>query len=374
MDGKLSLAGIFRAHAAEFLAACASRLPSYVAFALWSIIRCRTAALGGRVLRCAACGHEQWRYNSCRHRACPQCEGDKDAAWCQARQSELLPTHYFHLVFTVSHTLNNLFLANKRVCFSLLFQAAAKTVQKVGRQRLKGARLGFFAILHTWGQLLNFHPHIHLVIPGGGVSADGKWIMSSRKKRYFASTKVLALVFRAILIKSLKRAYRERKIVFDGDFEALINSALQKPWLVHAQPPFASPSQLLKYLSRYTRKVAFSNSRLVSYDKELISFSFKDYANAAKKKLCHMHVLEFMRRFLLHVPPPRFVRIRHFGFMAGKGRNPTIEKLKSLIAGLLPVVAKAVAKSMQIAVGCPLCGASTLLLVATLLPRRLNSS
>jgi hypothetical protein len=281
------------------------------------------------------------------------------------------------VVFTVSHELNSLFLNNERLCFTLFFQSVSRALQTVAESRLKG-RLGFFSILHTWGQKLDFHPHIHCVVPGGVLSGDGNtWISTSKKRRYFAPTKVLALVFRGIFIKTLKYAYKKGKLNFDGDFEALLNQAVMRPWVVHAQPPFGSAVQVLKYLSRYTRKVALTNSRLLSLQNGTVTFSFKDYADYSAKKLCRMKATEFIRRFLMHVPQPGFVRIRHYGFMAGKNRKKHLSKIKDLIAGLLPLIVLHPEVDQSFRPGtCPACGAQSIIIVADLpkTPLRADSS
>lgn len=363
MAAALTVAAIFRAHFPEFLEVH-PRLPVFLKKALFAIMNCRSGVLGSRVVECPQCGHREERPNSCRHRGCPQCEGAKDAAWMQARQDELLPVHYFHVVFTVPHVLNVLFLANPRLCYSLFFQAVAKTLLTVGRNRLK-ARLGFFAILHTWGQQLTVHHHIHCAVPGGGVKADGAWVNTSKRTRYFAPTKVLAAVFRGILLKALRSAYTKGKLTFNGDFEALLADAASRKWIVYAKPPFGGASAVLKYLSRYTRKVALSNSRLLGFDHGMVSFSFKDYAGGVVRKVARMQAVEFMRRFLQHVPPPGFVRIRYYGFMAGKGRKQRLARLREVIAGLLPVVVNPLSADPDTFVPgrCPKCRLGVLLVV-----------
>ena len=377
MQARLTVAELFRTHAQEFLGMYGKLVPGYQKKALWSLARCQTAALGGSIVECTACGHRESRYNSCRSRGCPQCEGSKEAKWLLERESELLPVHYFHVVFTVSHVLNTLIINNQRRCFALFFQSVAKALQTVAQNRLKG-RLGFFSILHTWGQKLDFHPHIHCVVPGGCLSMDGNtWIPTSKERRYFAPTKVLAEVFRGIFIKALKRAYKDGKLKFDGNFEALINQAVSRNWVVHAQPPFGSATQVLKYLSRYTRKVALTNSRLVSLENGKVTFSFKDYADYSAKKYCRMQATEFIRRFLMHIPQPGFVRIRHYGFMTGKNRKQRLASLRDLIAGLLPVIISHPESDQSFKPGtCPNCGATSLTVVADLpkLPLRTDSS
>jgi hypothetical protein len=363
-NNRLTVAEIFRGHGRDFLSEHGTKVPGYQKKALWLLANCQTAALGGHLVKCGNCEHKEYRHNSCRHRGCPQCEGTKEAKWLLAREEELLPVHYFHVVFTVPHVLNELFLNNQRQCFEALFQAVAKTLQTVAKNRLK-AKLGFFSILHTWGQQMDFHPHVHCVVPGGGLSLEGNnWISSSKKRRYFAPTKVLAEVFRGILVKALKRQFREGKLRCDGNFELLLNSAVARRWVVHAQPPFGSALQVLKYLSRYTRKVAITNSRLINCSNGKVTFSFKDYANGAVKKTCCMKTTEFIRRFLMHIPPPGFVRIRHYGFMAGKNRKALINQIKKLIAGLLPIVFKSPKSDGSFNPSCcPKCGKSALAII-----------
>lgn len=363
---RLTVAEAFRKHGEEFLQSYDTRLPSYQKRALWSLAHCQTEALGGTVRECSNCGHREYRFNSCRTRGCPQCEGSKEASWLPAREDELLPTHYFHIVFTLPHALNELILHNRRECFSAMFQAVAKTLQTVGQNRLK-AKLGFFCILHTWGQKLDFHPHIHCVVPGGGLSTDGKtWIATSKNRRYFAPTKVLGDVFRGILLKRLKRRFRAGKLKSNGNLEELFNLSVQQKWVVHAQPPFGSALQVLKYLSRYTRKVALSNSRLLSLEQGMVAFSFKDHADNCTKKICHLKATEFIRRFLMHIPQPGFVRIRYFGFMAGKNRKARLLELAQLIAGLLPLPAHQHTDDSFKPGHCPVCGMQAFTIVETL--------
>lgn len=362
MATALTVAEVFRVHAGEFLAAHGARLRGYIKKALWSIAHCRTGRLGSRIVACPKCGHREQRYNSCRHRGCPQCEGAKEAQWMKAREGELLPVPYFHVVFTVPHVLNALFISHPRQCYALFFQAVAKTILTVGRNRL-GARLGFFSILHTWGQPLTVHPHIHCVVPGGGIRPDGGWVFSSKRTRYLAPGKVLSEVFRGVLLKALRHAHSQGKLSFDGDFEELLSAAAARKWVVYAKPPFGGAQAVLRYLSRYTRKVALSNSRLISFDQDMVSFAFKDYAAGACRKVARMRAVEFMRRFLQHIPPPGFVRIRYYGFMAGKDRKRRLYCLREVIAGLLPVVIKAHMPDLFLPGRCPICRLGVLMVV-----------
>lgn len=330
MKARLTVAEIFWKFGEKFLEKY-PRLPSYIRFALWSLARCQTPLLGGSVVECNNCGKKSHVYNSCRHRACPQCEGAKSAQWMEERVIDLLPVHYFHVVFTLPHTLNEIVFNNQEACYNLLFAAVKKTLLTIGKNNLK-ANLGFFAILHTWGQKLSYHPHCHCVVPGGGISLDGtRWIHSSKHKRYFVPHKVLAAVFQGIFIAGLRKLHQQKKISYDSDFERLIVDTLAKDWVVHCKPPFSGPVEVIKYLARYTRKVAISNSRLVSIENCTVSFTFNDYSDCCKKKTARLSALEFIRRFLLHIPLPKFVRIRHFGFLGNSNKKVNLELCRNLL-------------------------------------------
>lgn len=360
MSSKLTLAEVLRHHGAELRYEYGRQLPGYQKQALWLFEHCRTASLGGHIHGCSTCGHQEYHHNSCRHRGCPQCEGAKEAQWLVKREEELLPVHYFHVVFTVPAVLNELFLGNQRECYAALFEAAAKTLKTVGQNRI-GAKLGFFAILHSWGQQLNFHPHLHCVVPGGGLASDGNWVSTSKKKRYLAPTKVLAEVFRGILLKRLAHHYRIGKLEFEGDFQQLLSTAAARKWVVSAKPPFGSPLAVLKYLSRYTRKVAISNSRLLELKDGKVTFKFRDYANEAKEKTISLRAVEFLRRFAMHIPPPGFMRIRYYGFMAGAQRVSKLKAIAAHIRELLPEIPHPEKANSSIkAKLCSACGAATI--------------
>lgn len=367
MSTRLSVAEIFRAHSKEFLSKYGTKIPGYQKRALASLMHCRSPYLGGHVYKCKECGHEETHYNSCRHRGCPQCEGSKEAKWLLERESELLPTHYFHVVFTTPHVLNELILHNQKVCFAILFKSVAKTLMTVAQNKLE-AQLGFFAILHTWGQLLDFHPHIHCVVPGGAIKPDGSWVATSKRRRYLFPQKVLAEVFRGIFIKELRAAFNQGKLQYSKNFEVLVQESVRLSWVVHAEPPFASPLHVLKYLSRYTRKVALSNSRLVSHKNNQVTFTWKDYADQCKTKHCTISATEFMRRFLMHIPVPRFVRIRHYGFMAGKDRKSRLKNLRQIILGLLPDVVHPKSDNSFQPGCCAKCGKQALVAITQILP------
>lgn len=372
----LTVGSIFRAHGREFLARFGEAIPAHQRRALRSLSLCRTKELGGHVVRCPECGYEREHYNSCYCRGCPQCEGSKEAAWLLERESELLPTPYYHVVFPLPHVFNELLLENQRVGFSLFFQAVAYTLKNVARRKL-GGELGFFCVLHTWGQLLTTHFHLHCVVPGGVMLPDGRWKASSQKGRYLLPEKALLLVFKGVFLRLLRRALAQGKLRYSGNFEELLYQAGCKRWTMHTEPPFGSPLHMLKYLSRYTRKVALSNSRLVSLNDGMVEFTWKDYANNCEKKVCRLNAIEFIRRFLSHIPPPGFVRIRHYGFMVGKKRKERLAALKDQILWILPKPIPHPVTDGSFQPGkCPECKRGALLIVAgiTKAPKRRDSS
>jgi hypothetical protein len=297
---------------------------------LLAIARCRTAALGGHLDECTRCGHRATiSYNSCRNRHCPKCQTAARERWIAARQRELLPTRYVHVVFTLPHRLAPLSLQNKKVLYDLLFRASAETLLEVARDpRHLGAELGFFTVLHTWSQKLGLHPHVHCVIPAGGLSLDHtQWIKS--RSRFFLSIKVLRRVFRGKFVAGLQRAFQEGQLNFHGEmtllaqpktFAAWLRPMFRNDWVVYAKPPFGGPQYVLQYLGRYTHRVAISNHRLVSFVDGKVTFRWRDSAHNNEQKLLTLTVDKFLRRFLLHVLPKGFVRIRNFGFLANRRR------------------------------------------------------
>src|SRR6267143_1817121 len=296
---------------------------------LLAIARCRTAALGGHLDECTRCGHRAISYNSCRNRHCPKCQTAARERWIAARQRELLPTRYVHVVFTLPQQLAPLALQNKKVIYDLLFRASAEALLEVARHpRHLGAEIGFFTVLHTWNQKLGLHPHVHCVIPTGGLSLDHThWVKS--RDRFFLSIHVLRRVFRGKFVAALKQAFRDRQLVFHGNltllaqprtFAAWLRPLFRKDWVVYSKPPFGGPEYVLQYLGRYTHRVAISNHRLVSYVKGKVTFRWRDSAHNNEQKLMSLSLDEFLRRFLLHLLPKGFVRIRNFGFLANRRR------------------------------------------------------
>jgi len=300
---------------------------------LRAIARCRTAALGGHLDECTRCGHRAISYNSCRNRHCPKCQTSARERWIAARRRELLPTRYVHVVFTLPRELAPLSLQNKRVVYDLLFRASAETLLEVARDpKHLGAEIGFFSVLHTWNQKLGLHPHVHCVVPAGGLSPDRKrWI----KPRYafFLPVKVLSRVFRGKFVAALKRAFHEDRLRFQGSltllaqpktFAAWLRPLFRKDWVVYSKRPFGGPEYVLQYLGRYTHRVAISNHRLISFADGKVTFRWRDSAHHNEQKLLTLSLDEFLRRFLLHLLPKRFVRIRNFGFLANRRRATSL--------------------------------------------------
>ena len=348
MPEPLRVADVFRAGQADFLACFGDQLSCQQRRVLRDICECRTAALGGNVEQCEGCGHRRVHYNSCRNRHCPRCQAGARAAWFEAREAELLPVPYFHVVFTLPHQLTQLAQQNQRVVFQLLFRAAADTLLEVAAHpKHLGARIGALAVLHTWGQNLMAHPHVHWIVTGGGLSLDGQqqWIPArrSRKKRrqsFFLPVRVLSRVFRGKFIHGLKQAFAQGELGFHGQiadiaeprrFEELLNSVVRRDWVVYAKRPFGGPEQVLKYLARYTHRVAISDSRIASLDDDQVTFRYKDYADQGQTKLLKLTPSEFIRRFLLHTLPSGFTRIRYYGFLANRHRAANLQRCREML-------------------------------------------
>jgi hypothetical protein len=303
---------------------------------------CRTAALGGHVLGCLECGHQQIAYNSCGNRHCPTCQATAAARWLEARAAELLPVPYFHLVFTLPDVLNPLALANPRVVYDLLLRCAAETILDLTADTEHlGARTGVLAVLHTWGQTLQFHPHVHCVVPGGGLSPDRTCWVGSRPT-FFLPVRVLSQVFRGKFLAGLRAAYAGGKLrlaggctdrmAVDATFERLVSAAVRTDWVVYAKRPFGSPEVVLKYLALYTHRVAISNSRLLDFEDGFVRFRYKDYAHGNRKRVMRLRASEFVRRLLLHVLPTGFVRIRHYGILSNRHRQEDLALCRQLLS------------------------------------------
>jgi hypothetical protein len=326
----LEMADIVRSAGRNFIERNRSWLNRLHLKVLTAIERCRTAALGGHIDECARCRHRVISFNSCRNRHCPKCQASARDRWLQARQRELLPTRYVHAVFTLPHELAPLALQNKRVVYGLLFRLSAETLLQIARDpKHLGAEIGFFSVLHSWNQKLEHHPHVHCVVPAGGLSPDHThWIAS--QQNFFLPVDVLAEVFRGKFTEALKEAFAQGQLGFHGSlkpfgrpkvFAQLIRQTFRKKWVVYSKPPFGGPEHALRYLGCYTHRVAISNHRLTSFANDQVTFRWRDSAHKNKQRLMTLHLAEFLRRFLLHVLPPGFVRIRHFGFLSTRNRS-----------------------------------------------------
>jgi hypothetical protein len=337
---------------------------------LLAITRCRTAALGGHRDRCFDCGYTAISYNSCRNRHCPKCQGNARQRWLQARERELLPTPYVHVVFTLPRELAPLALQNKQVMYNLLFQASAETLLEIARDpRHLGAEIGFFSVLHTWNQRLQHHPHIHCVLASGGLAPDhSRWIFSHRS--FFLPVKVLSRVFRGKFVAGLRIAFRQGKLQFHGHliplaesrpFASWLRLLFRHDWIVYAKRPFGGPEHALRYLGNYTHRVAISNHRLVALSDGDVTFRWRDSAHANKKRLMTLSVDEFLRRFLLHLLPRGFVRIRNFGFLANRQRAQLLPLCFGLLQASESVSVASVSPSTDRSHSrwnCPVCGAT----------------
>jgi Putative transposase/Transposase zinc-binding domain len=338
----LEVADIFRTHGPAWRQTQLGHLSLAQLKVISAIEQCRTAALGGHVLRCDGCGADQVSYNSCRNRHCPKCQGAAAQRWLQARTADLLPVEYFHVVFTLPEPIAQIAYYNKSVVYGLLFDIAAETLLTIGADpKHLGARLGVTLVLHTWGSALTHHPHVHGIVPGGGLAAEGqRWI--GCRRGFFLPVRVLSRLFRRRFLEALQQAHRSGRLQFFGEHAALADAQAfarwltplcQCEWVVYAKRPFAGPEAVLAYLSRYTHRVAISNSRLIALDERGVTFRWKDYRakGTARYKTMTLDVGEFMRRFLLHVLPGGFHRIRHYGLLANCSRNANLALARQLL-------------------------------------------
>jgi hypothetical protein len=336
MEHRPEVADVIRSDGARYLKHC--RLSKEQYRVLNDLARCRTPALGGHLKQCDTCAREIPVYNSCRNRHCPKCQGAARAAWLEAREDEVLDVEYFHVVFTLPHELAPLALQNRR--------AVSDTLLTLGRDpKHLGAELGCLALLHTWGQNLLCHPHLHCVIPGGGLSFDGERWLSCRDG-FFLPIPVLRQLFRGKFIAKLQRAFDRDELQFHGRlqdlnhpkaFEALLESLRNKQWIVYAKRPFGGPQQVLRYLARYTHRVAIANQRLISTDDGKVTFRWKDYANGDRHRIMTLDAVEFLRRFLLHVLPKGFMRVRYYGFLANRHRADKLARIRLLLGQQPPI-------------------------------------
>ncbi len=376
---RLDVAEVFRRYQDAYWATYAAS--SQQRRVVRDLMACRTAALGGHLRRCGACGHEQIAYNSCRNRHCPKCQAQKQAAWLEAQRAKLLEVPYYHVVFTLPQALGPLALQNKRLLYGLLFRAASETLLTIARdEKHLGAKIGFTAVLHTWGQTLLHHPHLHCVVPAGGLSADERrWIAA--REQFFLPVRVLSRLFRGKYLAYLRQAYQHGRLVLTGRLQGLaqpstwrafVASLAQIEWVVYAKAPFGSAEQVLKYLARYTHRVALSNRRLITLENDQLAFTYKDYRRGQRERVMRLAAVEFMRRFLLHVLPQGFVRIRHYGLLSNRSRRDKLRLCRRLLGsplepetGTEPVTEAALLEGSDL---CPACKRGPLRVV-TKLPR-----
>jgi ribosomal protein L37AE/L43A len=357
--------------------------------ALHDLTACRTAALGGHLLECPECGHQEVSYNSCGNRHCPKCQATAAARWLESQAADLLEAPYFHVVFSLPSALGPVAQHNPRVMYGLLMRAAAKTLLEVAANpRHLGAEVGVLAVLHTWGQDLTLHPHVHCVVTGGGLSPDGSHWVAGRDD-FFLPVRVLSRVFRGKFLSGLRAAFRKGKLHFRGRLKALarperfrhlLDETVRTEWVVYARPPTEGPATVLKYLARYTHKTAISNSRLVSFTDDRVTFRWKDYAHGGRLGTMTLESVEFVRRFLMHVLPSGFVRVRHYGLLANRHRQEKLARCRELLGMAVspqgdpaptdpdPVTPPAHEATVTPTRVCPRCGAGRMVVVAEFPP------
>ena len=379
MRTSLEVADIFRAAGPSYRAAHAGHLSLHQLKIMSAVEQCRTAAMGGHVEACTDCGHWRIAYNSCRNRHCPKCQGAAARTWLQAREADLLPVGYFHVVFTLPAEIAAIAFTNKALVYDLLFKAASETMQVIAADpRHLGARIGITAVLHTWGSALTHHPHIHMIVPGGGISPDGeRWV--SARPAFLLPVRVLGALFRRLFLTRLLALHAAGRLRFFGAITPLADRRIfmrhlapvrKKRWVVYAKPPFAGPEAVLAYLSRYTHRVAISNSRLLRFDEAGVTFRYKDYrrSGADRQQVMTLTADEFIRRFLLHGLPKGFHRIRHYGLLASGTRKDHLERARQLLA-VAPLAAdEPPVEPQEPRPSCSYCGGS--MVVIEILERR----
>jgi hypothetical protein len=369
---RLEVADIFDRHGAAWRRANAGHVSLGQLQVMSAVVSCRTAALGGHVTRCEDCAHTQIAYNSCRNRHCPKCQGAAARDWLAEREAELLPVSYFHLVFTLPAAIADIAYHNKAVIYDLLFRASSEAMLTIaGDPKHLGARIGVTTVLHTWGSAMTHHPHVHMIVAGGGLSADGsKWVAS--KPGFFVPVRVLSKLFRRLMLEKLAKARATGKLQFFGEhahlaaaaaFAAFLAPLRTTRWFVYSKRPFAGPQAVLAYLARYTHRVAISNSRLVALDADHVTFRYKDYRRNGQDRYRTMTLVpgEFIRRFLLHVLPKGFHRIRHYGLLSSAARKANIARARELLAAPEPETlrdqtTRAAAAPTDHRPRCPCCG------------------
>ena len=384
----LEVADVVRQYGDAFLARYGTTLSGMQQRALRDLATCRTALLGGHTTQCDHCGHQESSYNSCRNRHCPKCHGAAQAQWLAAREREVLAVPYVHVVFTLPHTLSPLALQNPRVLYGLLFHTVTQTLQDIGGDpRHLGAELGGLAVLHTWGQQLHHHPHLHCVLPAGGLAPDGtRWVPC--RPRFFLPVKVLSRRFRSLFLDALRREATQGTLTFAGACQPLATpqawhqflAPLQTTeWVVYAKEPLQTPQHVLKYLARYTHRIAIANQRLVALENGQVTFRWKDYKHGHQLRTMTLDAVEFLRRFVLHILPRGFQRLRHFGFLANRVRQAKLAQCRTLLHQTVPAISpgdarggaeEAIPAQDEASPVCPVCQQGHLRVVATLPPHR----
>ena len=373
MRTSLEVADVFRAAGPAYRAAHAGHLSLHQLKVMSAIEHCRTAALGGHVEACTDCGHWRIAYNSCRNRHCPKCQGAAARTWLAAREADLLPVGYFHVVFTLPAEIAAIAFHNKALLYDLLFKTASETTLTIAADpRHLGARIGITAVLHTWGSAMTHHPHIHMIVPGGGIAPDGdRWISS--RPAFLLPVRVLGALFRRLFLTRLLALYDVGKLAFFGQLAHLADRRAflrhlapvrKKRWVVYAKPPFAGPEAVLAYLSRYTHRVAISNSRLLRLDEHGVTFRYKDYRRSTpdRQQVMTLSAHEFIRRFLLHCLPRGFHRIRHYGLLASGTRKAHLERARQLLAVAPPATDEPPTEPPDPRPPCPCCGGTMIII------------
>ena len=365
-EHRLEVADVFRQHGQEFLDRWGQVLSRQQLKAFRDIGACRTAALGTQVQQCDHCGHQEIAYRSCRNRHCPKCHSRTRDEWLRDRAAEILPVPYCHVVFTLPHELAPLALQNPRVIYGILFRAVAESLAEMAADPKRlGARIGFLVVLHTWTQRLEHHPHAHCVVPAGGLSSDGQRWISLRNEKFFLPVKPLSCLFRGKFLAYLQKAFVEDRLEFYGQlrdlahpvrFSEFVASLKEKEWVVYTKPPFGGPQQVLRYLARYTHRIAVSNGRLIKLEDGRVHFSWRDSQDNNQIKEMSLDAVEFIRRFLLHVLPSGFVKIRHFGFLSNRNRKKIIQHCRELLPPS-PVAPMVISPHQSL---CPACKAGYL--------------
>ena len=366
----LELADIFRAHGPAWRQANAGHVSLTQLKVMSAIEACRTEALGGHVAGCAKCGHQHIAYHSCKNRHCPKCQGPAARVWMAARTEDLLSVEYFHVVFTLPTEIAQIAYWNKKAVYDLLFSTSAQTVMTIAADPKRlDAKVGMTAVLHTWGSALTHHPHIHMIVPGGGLSPNGsRWVAC--RPGFFLHVQVLARLFRRLFVEGLLALHHADALAFFGDLSRLVDAGAFSTWLaplrkaewvVYAKPPFGGPEAVLAYLSGYTHRVAISNNRLISADAETVAFCWKDYRikTGDRRSVMRLATDEFIRRFLIHILPDGFHRIRHYGLLASAGRKANIAKIRNLLGEAIPVATPETSAEpipLTLREPCPCCG------------------